>query len=131
MPVLEQQGDREGEGDRRERRRWSADDKRRIVAETLESGASVSLVGRRHDVNANMVFTWRREARRATTGMIGAPAGFVPAMITAEPASELSSPSCEAAGRMEIVLRDGGRVIVAADVDAAALRRVMKVLSRR
>jgi len=35
--------------------------KRRIVADTLESGSSVSMVARRHDVNANQVFKWRRE----------------------------------------------------------------------
>ena len=53
------------------RRLWSDETKRRIVAETLEPGASVSVVARRHDVNANQVFTgdrpplraWRRQYR--------------------------------------------------------------------
>jgi hypothetical protein len=35
--------------------------KRRIVAETLEPSAAVSIVARRHDVNANQVFKCRRE----------------------------------------------------------------------
>jgi len=35
--------------------------KRQIVAETQEPGASVSVVARRHDVNANQLFKWRRE----------------------------------------------------------------------
>jgi hypothetical protein len=35
------------------RRRWSLEVKRQLVAETLEPGASVSIVARRHDVNAN------------------------------------------------------------------------------
>src|SRR5262249_53708153 len=43
------------------RRQWSRALKRRIVAETLERGASVSIVARRHEVNANQVFKWRRE----------------------------------------------------------------------
>ena len=38
------------------RRQWTRALKRRIVAETLEPGASVSIVARRHDVNANQVF---------------------------------------------------------------------------
>ena len=42
--------------DRRKRRQWSDAVKRRIVAETLEPGSSVSVVARRHDVNANQVF---------------------------------------------------------------------------
>jgi transposase-like protein len=49
-------------GDRRKRRRsWPVAEKRRIVAETLVAGASVSVVARRHDVNANQVVKWRRE----------------------------------------------------------------------
>jgi transposase-like protein len=49
-------------GDRRKRRRsWPVAEKRRIVAETLVPGASVSVVARRHDVNANQVLKWRRE----------------------------------------------------------------------
>ena len=43
------------------RRQWPEALKRRIVAETLEPGASVSIVARRHDVNANQLFKWRRE----------------------------------------------------------------------
>ena len=43
------------------RRHWPEVLKRRMVAETLEPGASVSIVARRHDVNANQLFKWRRE----------------------------------------------------------------------
>ncbi len=51
------------------RRRWPLDLKRRIVEETLAAGASVAVVARRHGVNANQVFTWRRQHRR---GLLGA-----------------------------------------------------------
>jgi transposase len=44
-----------------ERRPWPEALKRRIVAETLAPGSSVSIVARRHDVNANQLFKWRRE----------------------------------------------------------------------
>src|SRR5947208_7992722 len=43
------------------RRDWPEELKRQMVAETLEPGSSVSLVARRHDVNANQLFKWRRE----------------------------------------------------------------------
>jgi hypothetical protein len=46
----------------RRRRRWTAEDKRRIVEETRASGASVSVVARRHDPGANRLLEWRREA---------------------------------------------------------------------
>ena len=42
------------------RRRWSDAEKRRIVAESHQPGVSVSVVARRNDVNANLVFNWRR-----------------------------------------------------------------------
>src|SRR4051812_42871555 len=43
------------------RRYWPEELKRQMVAETLELGSSVSLVARRHDVNANQLFKWRGE----------------------------------------------------------------------
>ncbi len=114
-----------GSGKRR-RRLWSEAEKRRIVAETLQPGASVSVVARRHDVNANMLFSWRREFGAPTGTAVGDAAPvFVPAVIGGDP------PPASAAGRMEITLVEGDRVIVDPTVDAAALARVVKVLSRR
>ena len=46
---------------RQRRRRWSEAQKREIVAETLKPGASMSIIARRYDVNANQLFLWRRE----------------------------------------------------------------------
>ena len=45
----------------RRRRYWTRDEKRRIVVESLEDGASAADVARRHDLNANLLFTWRRK----------------------------------------------------------------------
>lgn len=45
---------------RERRRRWSAEEKVRIVEETLTSGDSVSAVARRYGVGANLVYRWRR-----------------------------------------------------------------------
>jgi transposase len=47
------------------RRRWSQDDKARIIEETLAPGAKVTEVARRNGVAASLVFTWRRQARTA------------------------------------------------------------------
>lgn len=63
---------------RRKLRRRSAEEKRRIVEETLSPGASVSVVARRHDVNANQVFMWRREYRAGKLCGGTAVAGFIP-----------------------------------------------------
>jgi hypothetical protein len=44
----------------RSRRKWSGAFKRRVVAEAAELGVSVASVARRHDLNANLLFNWRR-----------------------------------------------------------------------
>ena len=46
------------------RRRWSADQKARIVAETLVPGARVSEVARRWQLSSQQVFGWRRGVAR-------------------------------------------------------------------
>jgi transposase len=126
---MEREGQAGSDSARRRRRLWSDDEKRQIVAETLAPGASVSIVARRHDLNANMLFTWRRQIGAAGLLPAGDAVTFVPAAITAE--APVASPASSVVGRMEIVLADGDRIIMGKDVDAAALARVVKVLSRR
>src|SRR5258708_16464618 len=131
MSLTEREGQAASNSARRRRRLWSDEEKRRIVAETCEPGASVSIVARRHDLNANMLFTWRRQAGVAGSGAADSPVTFVPATIAAGPPTAMAGVPPAAAGRMEIPLAGGERVIVGADVDAAALARVIKGLSRR
>ena len=129
---------------RRRRRSWSGDEKARIVAETFQPGASVSIVARRHDLNANLLFTWRRQAGASQRVADGSGAAFVPAVIETErsasgpltsgqqqDAARSGASSPVVAGRMEIVLAGGARVVVGNDVNEAALARVIGVLERR
>ena len=131
MLVARASGSAAGCVERRRRRLWSADEKRRIVAETFAPGASVSTVARRNDLNANLLFTWRRQVGEIAAVPAGEAMTLVPATITDEPGTTVSPSSSVAAGRMEIVLASGDRVFVGADVDAEALTRVVKVLLRR
>ena len=116
-------------------------EKRRIVAETLVPGASVSVVARRHDVNANQVFKWRRELAAGDRAALPAPAcEFVPIGVFAEidgkvPATAQGDdgrPDALAArsGLMDIELRAGVCVRVDASVDERALGRVLRALRR-
>ena len=63
------------------RRRFSEDDKARIVEETLVAGAVVSEVARQHGLTPQQVFTWRRQARRLAVRSAAVEAQFVPAVV--------------------------------------------------
>lgn len=109
------------------RRRWSAEEKHRIVAEALSGPRNISATARRHAVSPAQVFTWCRLARagKLPTGEV---AGFAPVLIGPEASAFALSGT---AGTMEIELAGGCRLRVDASVDAAALRRVLDVLERR
>jgi transposase len=116
-----------GRNGARGRRFWSSDEKRRMVAESFTPGASVSKVAQRYGVNANLLFTWRRRDARSATSSGVEQLELVPVRV----ADERAPAAPEPVGRMEIVLTAGERILVGVDVDAAALARVVKALSRR
>jgi len=121
------------------RRRWSYDEKVRLVEETLQVGETVCGVARRHGLAQSLLFTWRRQARQGRLGGKAIPA-LVPVEIAPAPAPALtcapqppSSPPAQRArsGIIEIELGGGCRVRVDRDVDAEALQRVLELLRRR
>ncbi len=61
------------------RRRWTAAEEVRMVEETHEPGATVSLVARRHGVAPNQLFTWRRLVAQGALPAAGAEEAVVPA----------------------------------------------------
>ena len=122
---------RSGSAAKRRRRVRPEDEKRRIVAETYERGASVSAVARRHDLNANLLFSWRRVMGLVASASADEPTRFVPAVIGSEVEAASTPVPPPPAGAMEIVLVDGDRIIVDRTVDGAALARVIEALSRR
>ena len=69
------------------RRRWSADEKARIVAEALVPGARVSEVARRWQICSQQVFDWRRTMRQDLPSVAGTArtASFVPIVSEALP----------------------------------------------
>jgi len=67
--------------DGRARRFRSKEERRQIVEETLKPGASVALIARAHDVNANQVFKWRSQYRRGRLE-VNAPATLLPVKVS-------------------------------------------------
>lgn len=129
---------------RERRRRWSAEDKLRLVAETEEPGTRVRAVAARHGVCESLLFTWRRQVR---DGVLAAPEMpvFMPVQmlgtslttpglsrpgppLAAAPPAGPPAPARPQGSVIEIELGDGRQVRVGADVNQAALRRVLAAL---
>lgn len=114
------------------RRRWSFEEKLRIVEESHQGHRQSSSTARRHGISSSLLFSWRRAFREGCLGGAAIP-DLVPAVVLPDPAPRsqplVGKPGGD--GRMEIVVGDDHRVIVDADVDGPALARVLKVLDRR
>ena len=129
------------------RRRFSVEQKLAVVAEASAPGASISEIARRYDLVPAQVFKWRRLAELGVIGIPGTSelpsfvaveitkeAASLPAPIPAGPTEIETSPRRRRrrkSGLIEIELGGGRRIRVDRDVDAAALDRVLEVLSRR
>ena len=111
---------------RRVGRFWSDDEKRRIVAQSYAPGVSVSVVARRYDVNANLIFTWRRDPRYQPAEDGEGTPSFLPVEVVPDPPSP--EPAAASEGRIEIALSNGHRVSATGSFDADALCRVVRAL---
>jgi len=112
---------------RRRYKSWPEALKQEIVAAATAPGASVSAVARRYDVNANLVFTWRRRFAKA------APPATAPQLVPVVVRPEQPNPAVGATDRnaIEIELPNGYRVRVGGSVSSASLRLVLNALERR
>jgi transposase-like protein len=120
------------------RRRWSAGEKVRIVAETEQPGAGIAEIARRYEISRGLLWNWRSQVRR---GMLRPepPSVFVPVQLLggppgaerakcAGPSQSSGSGSAVVDSKIEIALPDGTAIKVGHDVSLAALRRVVTVL---
>jgi transposase len=112
------------------RRRWSWDQKRAIVEESLSADASAAAVARRHGIGTGQLYTWRHQLLRRQ--LAGTPRFACVDVEVAAGSPRLTGPIADPAGGrtsvIEIALADGTSVRVNADVDEPALRRVLAVL---
>jgi transposase len=135
------------------KRHWTDEEKIAIVRECEIPGSSVSMVSRRHDINSNLIFTWRRQVWRGVlgNGRAARPVPeFVPVTIIGDAPANLSLPApmpssrnevaprppqpAQAepeSSRIEIELPNGVRVRFDTTVGEEALRRVLASLAVR
>ena len=108
------------------RRRWSAEAKARIVAESLAPGVVISEVARRHDLRPQQLFAWRHQARQGRLVLPAEELAFVPVVRTAAEAPPAAN-SAPPAGIIEVVL--GGAVVrVPPEVDGRLLAKVLRAV---
>jgi transposase len=112
------------------RRRWSDDDKARIIAETAQPGAVVTEVARRWQVTPQQVFDWRRQARKALAVATAAvePA-FVP-IVSETPSLSLPEPVAAPARVTPLIeIKVAGAVLrVAPGTDGELLTMVLRAI---
>jgi transposase len=126
----------------RRRRRWTAEEKVRIVAESFEADANISEVARRHSVARGLLTAWRRQFAAAARGKVPS---FVPVRIDAEESSlgavseldgappaqprllEKASPPAKLGGVIEIEV-SGARIRVEPGVELTTLSTVLSAL---
>ena len=121
------------------RRRWTEEEKRRLVAETLAPGATVHGVARRHGISTSQLFTWRKQLRAELGFSRTAPEVPAFAAVAIAPSSPSLSmddtvvaPSAEASpGLIEIELPQGARIRIAGAVDPTTVRAALQALVGR
>ena len=101
------------------RRRWSVPEKERLVAATLEPGASVSAVAREAGVHPSQLYGWRRRLRARPR------IGFAPVQVTCEPAPA----GAVGGGAIEIEFAIGARMRITGAVDAVTLTAAVATLA--
>ncbi len=113
------------------RRRWSDEDKRRLVAETLSTGGTVHGVARRYGVNTSQLFTWRKQLCVGLDPVAAsAVAGFAAVAIApAAPPTDGAAPV--PSGLIEIELAGGGWVRISGAPDPAVVAAALRALAGR
>lgn len=110
------------------RRHRSKQERRQIAEESLQPNTSVAVVARRHGVNANQVFHWRKLLREGRLDLKPASAQLMPVRI-AETFSEEPGPVRTCSGAIHVEL-GRTRIRVEGSVDTEALRVILEQLGR-
>jgi transposase len=112
----------------KERKRWSEDQKREIVAEAFAAG-EVTSVARRHGANPSMVFAWRKRFMEQQTSEAGGPA-FIPVALAPPAAPEPPLPAASDAPAIDVAFACGARLRVTGAVDPELVAHIVKALKR-
>jgi len=110
------------------RRRWSEDEKLKIVLESLQAPRQVAATARRYGVSRSLLLRWRRSFRPEPKDAAHQ-TGFVPAMVVAESGPTPGPVGSAGGGAIEIEFAGGARIRIIGTVDAATLKAAVAALS--
>ena len=111
------------------RRRWSEDEKLKIVLESLQAPRQVAATARRYGVSRSLLLRWRRLFRPEPKDAAGQQMGFVPARVVAELAATPGPVGSANSGAIEIEFAAGARMRITGTVDAATLTAAVAALA--
>ena len=112
------------------RRRWSDEEKLKIVLESLAVPRQVSATARRYGIARSQLLQWRRLFRPERNETAEQATGFVPAVVVPDCEAARSAPSGPAAaGAIEIEFASGARMRVTGTVDPAVLKAAVEGLT--
>jgi transposase len=101
------------------RRRWSDDERRRILTAAFAADAIVANISRQFDVSTSLIYKWRRQALAGE-----APAAFAPAVVHPEPTAG-APPEMTA---IVIELSNGVRLKIGSHASAALVTATLRAL---
>jgi transposase len=103
------------------RRKWSTEDRQRIVQASLKAGTTVDAVARIYGVNASQIYDWRKQHRQRIQE--SKRSALLPVQMTES--AQIAAPNAEL-----VIEGRGARVSVSGRIEEAVIRTVLECLAR-
>ena len=112
------------------RRRWSEDEKLKIVLESLRAPRQVSVTARRYGISRSLLLQWRRSFRAEQKNAAEPQIGFVSATVVPESVVAVPAPCrMDGGGTIEIEFATGARIRITGSVDKATLTAAVRAVT--
>jgi transposase len=111
------------------RRRWSEDEKLKIVLESLRAARQVAATARRYGISRSLLLRWRRLFRPEPKDAPAQQMGFVPARVVSNSGAAPGPVGSAGSGAIEIEFASGARMRITGAVEAATLKAAVEALA--
>jgi transposase-like protein len=107
-----------------ERRKWSPDERQRIVEASWKPGASVDAAARKHGVSASQIYQWRKRHRKQAQSC--KPAALLPVEVV----EGIQTAPAAKENEFRVIEARGTRVTLNGNVDAGLIRILLECLAQ-